>query len=391
MRRYSAQYIFTNAGPALKRGIVTAGEDGVIASVEDTGGDLNEQASVEFHNGIIIPGFVNCHSHLELSHLKGSVPAGSGLAEFIRSVRLSREHCYPGISHSVSSASHEMFSEGIVLCADICNSSATFDHKKTSRIKYINLLEVFGINPERAGRRMEEISAVAKAADEAGLEWWLVPHSAYSVSLSLFSLLKKKSLANKITSMHFMESEGEKLFLSDHSGPVRTSYDESGLTAAGMETPFSHSAAVLEEVTPSGNLILVHNTYTDTDTIRVLKERKNLYWCLCPNSNIHIERKIPPLSLLKQEGCTIVIGTDSFASNSRLSILEELKTLQTYFPEIPLEDLIRFGTLNGALALGREETFGKIEPGTKPGLLLLRDIDLHEMKLLPGSNVQRVL
>ena len=80
MKHFSAQYIFTNTGSPLKRGIISVNDDGIICKVEDTGGSLSEKKSVEFHNGIIIPGFVNCHCHLELSHMKDLIPPGTGLA-----------------------------------------------------------------------------------------------------------------------------------------------------------------------------------------------------------------------------------------------------------------------------------------------------------------------
>ena len=70
MKRFSAQYIITNSGPPLKRAIITTEDDGTVINIEDTHGELQEKHSVEFYNGIIIPGFVNCHCHLELSHMK---------------------------------------------------------------------------------------------------------------------------------------------------------------------------------------------------------------------------------------------------------------------------------------------------------------------------------
>jgi aminodeoxyfutalosine deaminase len=147
----------------------------------------------------------------------------------------------------------------------------------------------------------------------------------------------------------------------------------------------------LNEVTGSGNLILVHNTYADRDTIRKLSKRKNIFWCLCPGSNMYINRTLPPVDILVSEGCSIVTGTDSLASNNKLSILSELKILQEHFPSVRLEELIRWATINGATALGKEQNFGSIEPGKKPGLLLLENIDLTNMKLLPGTSVKRLL
>jgi aminodeoxyfutalosine deaminase len=391
MRRFSAQYIFTNSSLPLKRAVITTDEDGTITGIDDTGGDLKEGQSIEFYNGIIIPGFVNCHCHLELSHLKGKTLSGNGLGNFIRQIRSLRDYSKEVLSVSAKSADNEMYKDGVVLCADICNTSDSFKIKKHSRIRYISLLEVFGIDPDKAEKRMDDLMKVAETARDMNLIYWLVPHSAYSMSLTLLRLLRDKSLKNKVTSIHFMETDGESSFLNDHKGPLALSYEQSGLIPPRLETATNHADVVLNEVTRSGNLILVHNTFADRHTIRIVKERPDLFWCLCPKSNIYIENEIPPVNLLMEEGCDIVIGTDSLASNSKLSILDELKTLQFNFPEIPMETLVGWATMNGARALSQERQFGSIESGKKPGLLLLQNVDLQNMKLLPGSFVTRLI
>jgi aminodeoxyfutalosine deaminase len=389
MKRFAAQYIISNSGPLLKRSVITTEDDGTIISIENRNGNLNEEHSTEFYNGIIIPGFVNCHCHLELSHMKDTVPKGSGLAQFIGYVRNTRDSIKRLSQSEV--ADNQMYKEGIVLCGDICNTTDTFKLKKESNISYINLLEVFGLDPDKAERRVNELIVVAESARSMNLSYSLVPHSAYSMSLTLLRLLKSKSAGNKVTSIHFMETEGEETFLNQHSGPLMLSYSKSGLLPPYLETAKSHTDVVLNEITQSGNLILVHNTFVDQNTIRTLKQRKNLFWCICPNSNSYIEDKIPPVNLLIEEGVEIVIGTDSLASNTSLSILEELKTIQFNFPSISLHDLIFWATMNGAKAFGEENRFGSIEPGKKPGLLVLQNIDLQNMKLLPDSSVTRLI
>jgi len=391
MRRFSAQYIFTNTGLPLKRGIVTAEDDGTITGIEDTGGDLAEKGSVEFHNGIIIPGFVNCHCHLELSHMKDLIPPKIGLTEFLRLFQASREAGPDKIISSASSADNAMYNDGIVLCADICNNSSTFDLKKRSKIRYISLLEVFGVDPGNAARRLYEIKQLSEIAESMGLPCSIVPHSAYSISATLFRLLLEVTRSNRITSMHFMETKAEETFIVRHEGPLLNSYRESGFLSVSPETVKDHASAVIDSITGSGNLILVHNTFVNRATIRKVSKRGNLFWCLCPNANLYIEDHLPPLDLLVEENCNIVIGTDSFASNNRLSILEELKTLNSFFPGVPLTDLIQWATLNGAMALGEEDKFGSIRSGMKPGLLLLKDADLHKLKLLPESNIIRLI
>jgi len=391
MKRFASQYIITNSGPPLKRGVITADDNGIIITVEDTEGNLKEEHSTEFHNGIIIPGFVNCHCHLELSHLKNNISKGKGLGGFIEQIRGTRELNKEDISSAISLADNLMYKEGVALCADICNTSDSFNIKKESKIKYINLLEVFGLDPEKAERRFAEIINVAQKAKELDLQYSLVPHSAYSMSLTLFSLLRNKSLDNKVTSIHFMESAGENTFLTSHTGSLLSSYERSGLLPPRMETAANHTDVVLTEITNSGNLILIHNTFADRDSVRSVKNRENLYWCLCPNSNLYIENRVPPLNLFLEEKCDIVIGTDSLASNTQLSILEELKTLQSAFPDTSIPDLIKWATINGARALCEEEQFGSIETGKKPGLLLLQNVDLINMKFLPGSFVTRLI
>lgn len=391
MKRFSAQYIITNSGPLLRRAVITTEDDGTIVRIDETGGDIKEEHSVEFYNGVIVPGFVNCHCHLELSHMRGLISRNTGLGDFIGQVRESRSVEQDDIISMASSADIYLYSEGIVLCADICNTPDTFKLKQESRINYINLLEVFGIDPEKAGKRLDEILSIAGKAKIFGLQFTLVPHSAYSMSLTLLRALKKESLHNKVTSVHFMETKGEELFLNDHSGPLMLSYQHSGLLPSRLEMADNHKTMILDEITGSGNLILVHNTFASREIVKSLKRRKNLFWCLCPNSNLYIENKLPDLKMFIEEQCAIVVGTDSLASNSKLSILNELKTIQDNLPGISLEELISWATINGARALNEESRFGSIEVGKKPGLLILQNIDLVNKKLLPESYVTRLI
>jgi cytosine/adenosine deaminase-related metal-dependent hydrolase len=390
MRRLSAQFIITNTGAPLKRGIVTV-DNGTIIKVENTNGSLTESQSVEFYNGIIIPGFVNCHCHLELSHLKGAVPPETGLGEFLIQLQKVRVNNPDVIISSAMSADTDQYNQGIELCADICNTSLTFGIKRKSRIRYINLLEVFGTDPEQAAGRMNEIIDLSREATGSGLTCFITPHTVYAVSLPLFRLIKEKTSQNRVTSIHFMETEGESSFVSDHSGSLLESFDKAKMLPGELKTAESITSTILNEVTSSGNLVLVHNTYADRETVKQIQTRKNIFWCLCPNANLYIENKIPPADMLLSEGCDIVTGTDSLASNGKLSILSELITLQQYYPSLNLQELIRWATINGARALGEDQDFGSIEPGKKPGLLLLQNADLINFRLLPETTVTRLI
>jgi aminodeoxyfutalosine deaminase len=391
MRRFSAQYIITNSGPVLKRGVITTNDDGTILDITDTGGELSEKHSTEFYNGIIIPGFVNCHCHLELSHMKGCIPEGIGLGSFLEQIRNTRINDPEAISEAIRFGDDELAREGVVLCTDICNTTDTFPLKMKSRVSYLNLLEVFGIDPGKAKQRIDEILKVSEAAKSMDLPHTIVPHSAYSVSLPLFRLLKDIGSCNQVTSVHFMESIAELQFLESHSGPLYDSFSKSGLLPPSLELVKDHADAVINEITSSGNLILVHDTSVDQVTIEKVSSRGKLFWCLCPNSNLYIGGQIPPVDLMVRNKCEIVIGTDSLSSNHNLSIIEELKTIQSFFPHLLLEDLVFWATFNGARALGMEDQFGRLETGKKPGLLLINEADLTNMKFLPESHITRLI
>ena len=122
--------------------------------------------------------------------------------------------------------------------------------------------------------------------------------------------------------------------------------------------------------------ILVHNSFTSASDIKaVQKEMPNSFWCLCPNANQYIEQTMPPIELLRANGAEIVIGTDSYASNWSLNIIDELKTIQTYNPSIPLSEMLGWATINGARALQMEKGLGSFEKGKKPGVVLIQGVN----------------
>lgn len=391
MRYFSAQYVFTNEGPPLQRAIVCTEDDGTIVSVEDTGGKLSERHSVEFYNGIIIPGLINCHCHIEFSYLKEVPMQESGLAGFLEGITLNRDNCDYDRDEAMAKADRQMASEGIVACADICNTSRSFELKKKSRIKYLSLLEVYGFDSTKASKRIEEIKSTALEASAMGLSYYIVPHSVYSVSNPLFRQIKDLAAKNWVSSIHFLESEDEKRFLSDHSGKLMKAYLNILAPGGIMDPPSDHLSAISDLVTRSGNLILVHNTAIERFHIMELRKRENLWYCLCPNSNLYIEKKLPPVSLLSETDCEMVIGTDSLSSNTRLSMLSEMITLHQNFPAIALENIIKWATINGARALGEDQWAGSISPGKRPGLVLISGCDLADLKLLPSSSAARLI
>ena len=191
--------------------------------------------------------------------------------------------------------------------------------------------------------------------------------------------------------MHFLESPDERLLTVNHCGPMLRSYEAMGITAELMDVPESHLETALTLTLHLSNLILVHNTAVTKEEVETLAATGKVSWCLCPSSNLYITRAMPPATMIYNAGGNIVIGTDSLSSTDRLSILNELYLLQEGNPDIAFEKMIQWATFNGAKALSIDKKRGSIAPGKKPGLVLIEDMDLPNMKLLSDSRVKRLL
>ena len=90
MRKISANYVFPITSEPIKNGIIVLDDNNTIIEIIDNGGELKETYNLEFYNGIIVPGFVNTHCHLELSHLKNTIVKGKGMPRFIECVQSNR-------------------------------------------------------------------------------------------------------------------------------------------------------------------------------------------------------------------------------------------------------------------------------------------------------------
>ncbi len=391
MRKISAHYIFTGDGTVLKRGVLTATDDGTIVSVAPHTDHPAETSSTEFYNGVLVPGFINCHCHLELSHLKGTIPQTTGLGGFIKAVNETRQAEESTVVLSALSADREMYDEGIVACGDISNTSSSFEVKRESRIEYITFLEIFGAVADRSDKRMEEALNLRGKAEERGIHTYLTPHSVYSVSSILMEKIIKHAGRNPLFSVHFLESPDERLLTKHRTGPMTESYRALGIPPETMGVPYDHLDTAVEIARRSKRVMLVHNTFVNDDEIKILVSKGNVSWCLCPSSNKYITGATPPLSAIERAGGLIVTGTDSLASNNRLSILAELYLLQEESSGVTLEKMIKWATFNGAITLDIEKTKGSFSTGKKPGVLLIEEMDLINMKLLPGSRVRRLL
>ena len=388
-RKFKADYLFTNDKLAKGKILITD-ETGKFQDIVD---EKNVSEDIEVFKGIICPGFINAHCHLELSHLKDIIPEKTGLIDFVFEVVSKRYFEDNQILHAIAVAEKEMIRNGIVAVGDICNYSNTLSQKIKLNLRYYNFIEISGWLPEIAEARFEKRMLSLKQFEMNNLSASIVPHAPYSVSDALWQKILP-FFSGKTITIHNQESEEEDLFFEKGEGDFLRMFKKMNIDNSFYQPKRLRSLQTyFQYFSSAASLILVHNTFTtqaDLDFIDFKRNNKQLIsFCLCPNANLYIEDALPPVDLFLRNNLNVVIGTDSLASNHQLSVLEELKTINKNFPEIETETLLKWATINGARALQMESDLGSFEKGKTPGILLIENAD--DKKITEESKVKRLL
>lgn len=358
-------------------------DDGTITQVLKPLDTEYRAEDAEYLPGWIVPGFVNAHCHLELSHLKGKIEEQAGLNGFVSALMQVRNNFNDDRQIAIEEADHEMYHSGIVAVADICNGNSTFNQKKNSSVYYHSLIERFGFNSQMAQTIASEGRALMDDLDNQTGNMCL--HAPYSASIELQKLVKEHldNVPKGFYSIHHAESEAEIELFYSGEGSIADRMRSIGL----IENKFPFTGIrpinyIIDFFPETKNILLVHNTFiSDSDLEKLKPYLDRLFLCLCPNANLYIENKLPEIEKLWKSGFSITVGTDSLASNHQLNILSEIKVIQQHFPSIPIEELFLWSSFNGAKLMGIEKEKGHFSPGSKPGIVHIQAVDNTQKKL----------
>lgn len=334
-----------------------------------------EDSIVESFDGIITPGFVNTHCHLELSHLKNKIAQRTGIVDFgLGVIKYRNEAAAELLEECMRLADREMRAAGIVAVGDISNTNISINTKRSSELYYHTFVELIALNPQRAGIVMEQGNLLLEEFQQNQLPVSLAPHAPYTASVNLIKAIVAQCKRTKqATSIHNQESETENEFFKSKVGDYVRLYDTLNIPIDYFGPSGKSSLqSVLSGFDSDVNTLLVHNTFSSEEDISIAqKALHQLYWCLCPKANLYIENRLPDLSLLLAHQCRLTMGTDSLASNETLSIMDEINVLLKYFPSVPIKTLLKAATYTGAEFLRIEDQFGIIEKNKKPGINLI--------------------
>ncbi|GAA4803699.1 amidohydrolase family protein [Olivibacter ginsenosidimutans] len=387
---YSADYILPVSDKPIQEGVVGVDENGKITGIYPPGSKEIQQENITKYQGIITPGFINAHCHLELSHLKGKFPKKTGLIPFIESVISRRQATDEEITEAMIQADIAMKKNGIVAVGDIANRSISRAVKAKSTLYYHTFIEILCFEPDRAQDVFREGLALCETFK--GLPSSITPHAPYSVCKEIFRFLKQiHNPEHNLLSIHNQETEEENKFFRYKSGGFVDFYKKLNRNIDFFKAQARDSIQSIVPLLPKKQPVMfVHNTYTNMkDIFFVDRFGGDVTWCLCPNANLYIEDRLPKIDLFLHQDHPLVLGTDSLASNDKLCILSELITLHENFSHLNLEDTIKWATYNGAKYLGIDQMFGSIEKGKSPGLNLIQNT--QDLKLTKTATVTPLL
>jgi cytosine/adenosine deaminase-related metal-dependent hydrolase len=369
-RIFLPEMLFTGTGQLQASKAVRVAEDGTVLEILDAGSVDGEVVS-----GILCPGFINAHCHLELSYMKGRIKKETGLPGFVKQVVEQKQLSYD--NEIAREAEAQMIAEGVVGVGDISNTANTVQLKQNSQIRYHSFVEIYDLNPTRTEKVIEEGNELVKQFDSASL----VLHSPYTCTPGL---IKHLSAASELLSIHQSEDLAEDELFSKGSGPWTEVIDYAEWLSPSGRTSLDTVVSMMEE---GGEVLFVHNTFArEADVASAIKKLK-ANWCLCPKANLYINGQMPDVEMLRRCGAVLCLGTDSLASNDRLSILDEMLHIQQAY-SVPTNELLTWGTSNGATALHFHD-LGVIAPNKKPGLVQIEGLS-PSYDLTPESRSSRL-
>ena len=393
MRRLCADWVLPITSKPIEKGVVVVDDDGTVLRVGKQK-DFNK-SELEEYKGVICPGFINAHCHLELSFLKERIREHTGLIEFVQQViALKDKPSEEEQREAITDAEDEMLANGIVAVGDISNDTRSFFQKAQGRLRYHTFVEVFDLGPSMTQPAIDTGQDVFRKVPEAGNSSASVtPHAPYSCTTELIKWTDKFTAENgHVLSIHMQEQQDENLLFLEKDGAWVEFYRDMGLDLSWFAPTGKNSLqSSVQHLIRGNTMVFVHNMHTTKADIKWAQNFSDrIWWCFCPSANLYIENRLPDFKIFIDAKAKCVLGTDSLASNHQLSILEEMKVITKKAPYVPTSKLFEWATINGAQLLRFDKELGSIEPDKRPGINLITGMDMKAMRLLNKSKVERL-
>lgn len=374
MTRYRAAWVLPVAQPPLRDGWVAC-DDGRIVGV-GSARDRADGPEVDLGRVALMPGLVNAHTHLELSYLRGQVPAADAFVTWIRGVvgaRRQRPDPHGAeILDGVRAGIDEAVAAGTALVGDISNTLVTYAPLTSSLLGGVVFYELLRFNtPDPDGVVAQACSQLDALPAHATVKPSLAAHAPYSVSPLVFRAIRRAMdmRPDLPFSVHLAESRDETEFIATAGGEWRRFLEDVGSWDPAFVAPGVSPVGYLESNGfLDARLLAVHGVQMTPADLSTLAARGTTL-VTSPRSNLHTGAGVPPVASFYASGVRVAVGTDSLASTPDLNVFAELATLRRLGPEVPASRLVASATIDGAHALGFEASFGTLEAGKQARVL----------------------
>ncbi len=368
MEILTTSWVLPIASEPLRAGRVAV-EGGRIVWVGRAGEADEPRAPVrDLGPGVLLPGLVNAHCHLELSHLAGRVPFDRGFVAWVEALVAERQSAdAEDVRAAALRAIHLLEERGTAAVGDVSNTLAHLDALSGSRLDAAVFVELLAWDPSRA----EAILAWAEERRRSlapllrpGLAVRLAAHAPHSVSSALLRLLVER---RGPAAIHLAESPEESRFLLDGGGEWPPFLRRRGLGHVVFDPPGVSPVEYLERMGAlHPRLVAAHGVQVDASDRRRLA-RHGVHVVVCPRSNRNLGVGRADVPALLAAGIRLALGTDSLASSQTLDVLDDAVELHRQFPALDPATVVRMATLGGATALGLGH-LGALEPGKRAAL-----------------------
>jgi cytosine/adenosine deaminase-related metal-dependent hydrolase len=371
--RIRAAWVVPIAAPPIRNGWVDVDDAGRIAGL---GADASRPADLDLGHAALMPGVVNAHTHLELSHLRGRIPASDAFVSWVRGVMRHRrgpEAADAGeILRGIASGIADSLRCGTAVVGDISNTLAAYPALASSAISGVVFYELIRFNaptPESVvGEAWQRIDALPPSTH---VRVRPAAHAPYSVAPSVFAALGR-SLAersDRLSSVHLAESRDESEFIAGGTGEWRAFLDEVGSWNPAWRPAAVSPVQYLDDLGfITDRTLAVHGVQMTTADLSRLA-RRGATLVTCPRSNANTGAGTPPIDAFYASGVKIALGTDSLASTPDLNVFAEMAAIRRLGPRVRPAAILDSATRQGARALGFADDFGTIEAGKRGRLL----------------------
>ncbi len=365
---HRAKYVLSETDTLLQDAAVHVSDQGRISRIEPSrSGSPGRQVRVlDWGSAVLMPGFVNSHTHLELSLLGGTAGKPSSFADWLGWVFSRRRDLTPEqFRESALAGAVLALQSGTTLIGDISSSGESKRALQPLGIRRVVFEESLALDPARADEAVREVDRrLTQVVPDAVLASGLSPHAPYSVSAKLYRDLAAMAQHRTIPlATHVAESPEEIEFLESGTGHIREFLTGIGAMPDGWIPPRLDPIAYLEVLGILDRApLLIHCNYLDANSMITI-HRKRCSVVYCPRSNAFFGHEEHPVRQLLDLGVNVALGTDSLASNESLSMLDEMRFLYRERRDLRCGEIFRMATLNGAAALGFGGISGRLRRG----------------------------